>query len=213
MGNHTILVLSSNLADPDLALLEQLPPETNLAVGNTLEAFERMADDADVILAWSAAGSLLRDVFRIAPHVKRVHSRSAGLDTVLFPELIASPVPLTNSRGVFSQSLGEFVLGAILFFAKDFRRMVRNQMAGRWEQFDVDDVSRQTVGIVGYGDIGRAVATRVRAMGMQVLAVKRHGPSLYNVDPLVNQIFRPEDRHEMLSRCGSDVVAAPLHAG
>ena len=88
--------------------------------------------------------------------------------------------------------------------------MVRNQMAGRWEQFDVDDISRQTVGIVGYGDIGRAVATRVRAMGMQVLAVKRHGPPLYNVDPLVSHIFRPEDRNEMIARSDYIVVTTPL---
>ena len=46
-------------------------------------------------------------------------------------------------------------------FAKDFRRMVRNQMAGVWEAFDVMPISGQTVGIVGYGDIGRAVAARV----------------------------------------------------
>jgi phosphoglycerate dehydrogenase-like enzyme len=163
-----------------------------------------------VILAWSTAGPLLRDVFLTAPQVRWVHSRSAGLDGVIFPELAASPVPLTNGRGVFSQSLGEFALGAILYFAKDFRRMVRNQMAGRWEQFDIEEISRQTVGIIGYGDIGRAVATRVRAMGMQVLAVKRHGPPLYNADPLVNQIFRPEDRAEMLARCDYIVAAAPL---
>jgi phosphoglycerate dehydrogenase-like enzyme len=169
-----------------------------------------MAGDADVILAWSAAGELLRDVFLISPHVKWVHSRSAGLDGVLFPEFAASPVPLTNGRGVFSQSLGEFVLGAILYFAKDFRRMVRNQMASRWEPFDIEEISRQTVGIVGYGDIGRAVATRARAMGMQILAVKRHGPPLYNVDPLVNQIFRPQDRNEMLARCDYIVVTTPL---
>ena len=210
MGNHTLLVLSANLADPDLKLLDQLPPDTNLAVGNTPEAFERLAEEADVILSWSASGKLLREVFRMAPCVRWVHSRSAGLDTVLFPELVASPVPLTNGRGVFSQSLGEFVLGAILHFAKDFRRMVRSQMAGRWEQFDVDEISRQTVGIVGYGDIGRAVATRVRAMGMQILAVKRHGPPLYNVDPLVNQIFRPEDREEMIARSDYLVVTTPL---
>jgi len=212
MDNHTLLVLSANLADPDLKLLDQLPPETNLAVGNTPEAFERLAEEADVILSWSASGKLLREVFRIAPCVRWVHSRSAGLDTVLFPELVASSVPLTNGRGVFSQSLGEFVLGAILYFAKDFRRMVRSQMAGRWEQFDVDEISRQTVGIVGYGDIGRAVATRVRAMGMQILAVKRHGPPLYNVDPLVNQIWGPEDREEMIARCDYLVVTTPLTA-
>ena len=126
----------------------------------------------------------------MCPRVQWVHSRSAGLDNVLFPELVESPVPLTNGSGVFSPSLGEFALAAILYFAKDLRRMVRNQEAGRWEQFDITEITGQTVGIVGYGDIGRAVATRVRAMGMRVLAVKRHGPPLYNVDPLVSPDLR-----------------------
>src|SRR6185369_14868769 len=104
----------------------------------------------------------------------------AGLDGMLFPEIIESPVPLTNGSGVFSQSLGEFALASILYFAKDLRRMIRNQAAGVWEQFDITEISGQTVGIVGYGDIGRAVATRVRPMGMQVLAVKRQGSPIYN---------------------------------
>ena len=119
-------------------------------------------------------------------------------------------MPLTNGSGVFSQSLGEFALGAILYFAKDFRRMVRNQEAGRWEQFDMPAIAGQTVGIVGYGDIGRAVATRVRAMGMRVLAVKRHGPPFYNVDPLVSQIYGPERPLEMIAQCDYIVAAAPL---
>ena len=91
MDNHTVLVLSADLADPDLKLLEQLPPETNIAVGNSVEAFERLAADADVILSWSASGKLLREVFAMCPKVRWVHSRSAGLDTVLFPELVGEP--------------------------------------------------------------------------------------------------------------------------
>jgi len=73
-------------------------------------------------------------------------------------------LPLTNGSGVFSASLGEFTLAAILYFAKDFRRMIGNQQAGVWQAFDVMPVSGQTVGIIGYGDIGRAIAARVRPM-------------------------------------------------
>lgn len=207
MGNHTLLVLVSTLADKDLALLDELPHETSLAVGTSTEAFERLAEEADVILSWSLSGKVLREVFAMTPRVKWVHSRSAGLDTVLFPELIASPVPLTNGKGVFSQSLGEFALGAILYFAKDFRRMVRNQEAGRWEQFDIEEISRQTVGIVGYGDIGRACASRAKAMGMQVLAVKRHATG---ADPIASEVFRPENRADMIARCDYVIAAAPL---
>jgi phosphoglycerate dehydrogenase-like enzyme len=212
MGSHTVLVLTADLADKDLALLEQLPPETNLAVGTSVEAFERLAGDADVILNWSGSGALLREVFLMCPGVRWVHSRAAGLDGQLFAELVDSHVPLTNGRGVFSQSLGEFALAAMLHFAKDLRRMVRNQEAGRWEPFDIVEISGQTVGIVGYGDIGRAVATRARAMGMRILAIKRHGPPLYNVDPLVNQFYAPDARLEMMSRAHYIVASAPLTA-
>ena len=49
-----------------------------------------------------------------------------------------------------------------MYFAKDFRRMVRNQMAS--VRFDVQEIGGQTVGILGYGDVGRAVANRLHAM-------------------------------------------------
>jgi phosphoglycerate dehydrogenase-like enzyme len=204
---HTILVLADP-NEPQLALLEQLPPETNLAVGNSPAAFERAAEDADVIFNWSYGRALLREVFARSPKVRWVHSRSAGLDSLLFPELVESPVPLTNGSGVFSPSLGEFALAAILYFAKDFRRMIRNQVAGRWEQFDVHEIAGQTVGIVGYGDIGRAVAARVHAMGMRVFGLKRHEPS--QPDPLIERFYRPEQRCEMIALCDYVVVAAPL---
>jgi phosphoglycerate dehydrogenase-like enzyme len=118
---------------------------------------------------------------------------------------------MTNGSGVFSPSLGEFALAAILYFAKDFRRMVRNQMRGVWEPFDVLPVSGQTVGIVGYGDIGRAVAARVRPLGMKVLAVKRH-VSKETSDSLLEHIYTPDQRIEMMSRCDYVVVSAPLNS-
>jgi len=211
MDNNTVLVLADP-TEPQLAMLDELPPETNIAVGNSTEAFERTAQDATVIFNWSGSGALLRDVFAMCPRVQWVHTRSAGLDGVLFQELTDHPVPLTNGSGVFSPSLGEFALGAMLFFAKDFRRLVKNQMAGKWEQFDIEMISGKTLGIVGYGDIGRAVATRSRAMGMRILAVKRHGPPMYNVDPLIDRIYSPENRREMLALCDYVVAAAPLTA-
>jgi phosphoglycerate dehydrogenase-like enzyme len=181
---NTILVLADP-NEPQLALLEKLRAETNIVAGNSVEAFEQAAVEATVIFEWSGSQALLRAVFGMCPNVRWVHSRSAGLERMLFRELIERPVPLTNGSGVFSPALGEFVLAAILYFAKDFRRMVRNQMAGVWEPFDVMPALGQTVGIVGYGDIGRAVATRVRALGMAVLAVKRHVSPSHNGDPLV----------------------------
>src|SRR2546425_5665038 len=193
MKNNTILVLG----EPDVrraSMLETLPPEAAVFVGNSATAFRHAVSDADILFNWSGSPALFREVFRMCPRLRWVHSRAAGLDKSLFPELIASSVVLTNGSGVFSSSLGEFALAAILYFAKDFRRMIRNQMAGVWEAFDVLPVVGQTVGIVGYGDIGRAVATSVLPLGMAVLAVKRHVGLSHGADPLVEQMYSPDRR-------------------
>jgi len=199
----SVLVLTRD-HDAQLAKLKGIPHTT----GTRAAGFEKAAATAAAILHWSASRELLRTVFAMCANVKWVHSRSAGLDSILFPELVESDVILTNGRGVFSASLGEFALAAILYFAKDFRRMIRSQSASRWEPFDVEVIAGKTVGIVGYGDIGRAVATRLHAMGMRVLATRRHIPQ--ENDPLIEGYYQPEKLHEMLTDCDYVVVTAPL---
>lgn len=211
MENDTILVLADPAA-PQLGILRNSLAGVKIVAGNSAEAFEQAALDATVLFNWSGSLPLFRKVFGMCPNLRWVHSLSAGLDKALFPELLQSPVPLTNGSGVFSASLGEFALAAILYFAKDFRRMIRNQQAGVWQPFDVMPVSGYTAGIIGYGDIGRAIAARVRPLGMTVLAVKRHVSPSLAADPLVEQVYGPERRFEMLSRCDYVVVAAPLTA-
>jgi phosphoglycerate dehydrogenase-like enzyme len=210
MKKTTLLVLSK----PDelqLRMLGELRETADVVIGNSAKTFEKAAGQAGVIFNWSSSLTLFREVFLMCRHLHWVHSRSVGLERTLFPELISSDVTLTNGSGVFSASLGEFAVAAILYFAKDFRRMIRNQMAGLWEAFDVIPVAGQTVGIVGYGDIGRAVAARVRAVGMHVLAVRRHVSVTEKPDPLVDQIYSSNRRSEMLPRCDYVVVAAPLN--
>jgi phosphoglycerate dehydrogenase-like enzyme len=96
----------------------------------------------------------------------------------------------------------------ILYIATDFPRMLRNKAAHRWEIFEVEEIAGQTVGIVAYGDIGRAVARRAHAMDMKVLALKRHASS--SSDPLIEQFYKPCELHAMLGRCDYVVASAPL---
>ena len=204
MGKENPVVVLASGDDPQFAMLHEMPH----TVCGDVAACARAAKDATVILQWSGTRESLRELFRICRKVRWVHTRAAGLDNLLFPELVESPVLLTNGRGVFSASLGEFVLAAILYFAKDLRRMVRNQMASVWEQFDVQEIAGQTVGILGYGDIGRAVASRVHALSMRVLATKRHVPG--STDPLVERFYKPEERREMFAVCDYIVATTPL---
>src|SRR5262249_60940086 len=129
---------------------------------------------AEIVLNWSGSLALVRQVLLMSPRVRWIHSRSAGLEQTLFPELSESGVVLTNGSGVFSPSLGEFAVAAILYFAKDFRRMIRNQVAGVWGPFYVTIGSGQTLGIVGYGRIRSAGGGRRRLPGSKVPGSRRH---------------------------------------
>ena len=97
--------------------------------------------DAEVILQWSGTRDMLSEAFAGCPALRWIHSRYAGVDSYLFPELVNGDVVLTNARGVYSPSLGEFVLAAMLYFAKDIPRLRRDQAAGRWAPFEMEMIA------------------------------------------------------------------------
>jgi phosphoglycerate dehydrogenase-like enzyme len=207
MPSLNLLVLSGADA-PHLSVLTQLPPETKVTIADDEQTVSAAAPRADVILNCTGDKLLLEPALRSGTRVRWVHSLAAGVENQMIPELVENDIPLTNSRGVFKESLGEFVVGAALFFAKDFARMLRNREAGRWDQFDVEEIRRQTMGIAGYGEIGRAAGRRAKAMGMTVLAMRRKPPD--PADREVDGWFSPEQRLEMIGRSDYIVVAAPL---
>jgi phosphoglycerate dehydrogenase-like enzyme len=145
----------------------------DFVASDDVETLRAAVRDADAILVAPRVGSLLPRIWSDAERVRWVHTLAAGVDTLLFPELLASNVVLTNARGVFAPALAEFVLAAMLWFAKDLGRMRRNQRGAVWEPFDVERLEGQTAGIVGYGSIGQAVAARCAVLGMKIVATRR----------------------------------------
>lgn len=207
---ETILVLAEPADEAQIQLLRERLKGTAMEVGSSFTALQDVLADATVLYNCAGSLTLFREVFRNAPRLRWVHSRSVGLERTWFPELAQSSVILTNGSGVFSAALGEFTVGAILYFAKDFRRMVSNQALGKWEQFDVERVEGKTVGIVGYGDIGRAIASRARALGMRVLGLKRHATQ--QTDDCAERVFSVAQLLEMVALSDYLAVAAPLTA-
>jgi phosphoglycerate dehydrogenase-like enzyme len=207
MQETTVWVLAKR-SDPTLAVLDPPPPGARFVIGETLDDF-RGAPAPDALFVCSMGRRLVEPVLGIAPNVRWVHSRSAGVEYLMFEAVTQSPVPLTNARGVFSASLGEFVMAAVLFFAKDFPRMRKSQAARTWDPFDVDWAQGKTMGIVGYGDIGRAAAERARAFGMKILALRRNLEAVLQ-DPLVDEAIPRERRADLMARSDYVVVAAPL---
>lgn len=195
--------------DGGLEALAGLPPEVRVVRGDDPSAFAS-ASAPDAILVAAHGRVLLEPVWRLASSgVRWVHSRWAGLENLLFPALVESDVVLTNGRGCFSDSLAEFVMAAVLFFAKDLRRMRRSQQEGRYDPFDVEWVRGKTLGVLGFGDIGRAAASRARAFGMRIVALRRRVPAA-EADPLVDELLPPERKQDLMARSDYLLVATPL---
>jgi len=201
----TVLVLTAP-DDTSVRRLEALPPGVRTVLGRSPQDFGDAAGEAEVVLHCSGGRKRLEPLLAHTPRVRWVHSCSAGVEGLLFPGLVDAPVVLTNSRGAYSRSLAEWSLAAVLFFAKDLRRLLRSQAEGRWDPFDPEEVSGRTVGIVGYGDIGRAVARQARALGMRVLALRRRPEK----DELADEVVGPESLLDLMRRSDYVVVTAPL---
>jgi phosphoglycerate dehydrogenase-like enzyme len=161
------------IAAPEFASLPMLRAAIrDVVISNDVAVLRDALRDADVIVVAPREGRLLRELWPHAARVRWVHALAAGVESLLFDELRASEVPLTNSRGIFADALGEWALAAMLFFAKDLRRLVRQQESQRWVPFNIEPLEGATLGIVGFGGIGRAVARRAEAFGIRALATR-----------------------------------------
>jgi len=204
----TLLVL----ADPSaswLKLLANLGPEVSLIVSNDPAKVREFAPQADVIVNGTSNPPLLSAAIPPAHRAKWIHSLWTGVDNVLCPEIMASPLPLTNGRGVFRRPLAEWTIGAMLYFAYNMRRMVRQQQAAVWEAFTTDEIQGKTLGIVGYGAIGSTAAGLARPFGMRIAALRRRA-ELFDKDPFVDESFAPANLNQMLAASDYVLLAAPL---
>ncbi len=161
-----LLVVSKN--NPQLRLLEPLKSRYQIEI---VEACPPQTS-AEAVLAWDIKKEQLEKLVELSPAVKWIHSKSAGVEGLLGENLKRSPIVLTNAQGVFADSLAEFAITGMLYFAKFLPRMNANKEAKRWEYFEVNCLKGATLGILGYGGIGQQIAKRALAFGMKVISFR-----------------------------------------
>jgi len=172
-----------NLSDPDdeanEALFDRLPfGATILKTGTKLTDFEDIGSQEPNVVFVSPSCPKVRKQLPLVlaryPSIEWVHVRSAGIDFVVSDELSDLPVTITNAKGQFSSSLAEYTMMACSYFAKDLPRLMKQKKAKNWEKYDVEELRGKTLGIVGYGDIGRACAKIAHVYGMKIIALRRN---------------------------------------
>ena len=144
------------------------------------------------------------------PNLRWIHSQAAGVDYFLrAPALANSEIVVTTSSGVHAGPLSETVVGAIIALSKGFPQAMRRQAAHEWTRYTPEDVAGKTVGIIGAGKIGTAIAEKCRALGMRALGVRRSPPpELVAVSPFEREVGR-EGLSEVLAASDYVVLCAP----
>lgn len=190
---------------------EQIRDQADISTGNDVESIRAAAEKAEIVLYSGFIGKSLpfKDVWPLLKSVRWIHSLSAGVEKLLIPELIESPVVVTNARGVFKRPLAEFAVLAMLYFYKEVRRLVENQRVKHWDDFMVEQLPGKIMGIVGYGEIGRECALLAKALGVKIYATRRN-PERSSHDQFVDRMYPSSALKEMLSEVDVLVAAAPL---
>jgi phosphoglycerate dehydrogenase-like enzyme len=180
----------------------------------------------EVEVLYTSFGTPLPTCDRV-PRLRWVQLYSAGVDSIAEHPLFATEVIFTTSSGVHATCIGEYVLAIMLAWFHHLPALFEWQRRAMWPDsrsratlFEQDEVRGKSIGIVGYGSIGRHVARLASALGMRVLAMQRgtdHGDQGFSFpdvgDPdghLPERYYAPDQLHEMLARCDVIALTAPL---
>ena len=175
---HRLLILSQFARDyRALVDAAQLP---ELAVTSTGDPAEAAANAASFDLAFGEP-ALLRQVMPALSGVRWVQSTWAGVEPLLDPAL-RRDYTLTNARGVFGPQMSEYVFAYLLAHERKIFEKQASQDAGRWDQTPPARLRGKTLGLLGVGTIGAALARTAKHFGMRVKGYTRASEDSADVD-------------------------------
>jgi phosphoglycerate dehydrogenase-like enzyme len=163
--------------------------------------------EADVFLGW-----LSSDEFKASKKLKWVQSPSAGVESFLTPDFIKSDVELTNAKGCYAAPIAEHVFGLLFGLSRGISTQINNMKEGIWSrEGHIVEQRDRTMGIVGFGGIGREVARRAKAMDMKVIAADILPMYTERMGDLADEIVLMQDGgfEYLLSQSDVVVSAAP----
>jgi phosphoglycerate dehydrogenase-like enzyme len=155
-----------------------------------------------------------RDIFPSASRLRWVQSPAVGVGSLMFPELLASPVVITSARGIRARAIAEHVLGVTIALARQLPLAIRAQIAHRWAQEELEGarvgvrtLQGQRMGIVGLGAIGLELMKIAAPFGFRVSAIRRRAD-----EPRpdgVEDVGPPDRLPDLLARSDVVVLAVP----
>ncbi len=172
-----IIVIQGAKGPADIPNIDTLPDDVEIRFAAGGDAFADALHGADVLFGWDFRGDLLQSNWQHADSLRWIQWSGAGVDTVIFDDLVQSDVILTNARGVFDRAMAEYAVGLMLAHFKKFPKVFADQRSRHWEHGFTNRLTGRRALIVGVGSIGREMARLFRAVGLEVAGVGRRARS------------------------------------
>lgn len=166
--DHLKIVSTETLIDPYEERVRSLSSGIELNMGLSDEAFHAGLANAHVIF-----GDFSRADLAAAKQLRWIQWGAAGVEGILWPELVESPVVLTNMQRIYAPVISETAIALMLALARGIPRYAMQTAQHQWQTLDgLNEISGMTLGLVGLGGIGTETARRAHfGFGMTVLAV------------------------------------------
>jgi len=219
MMKVTKLVIGKRLDDRYVRTIQSRFPQLTIASCVTREEQENMLVDADILFT-----RLLPEDPSKYPSLRWVHFMWEGID-VISEAFKRSDVLLTNSRGIHARQIAEHVFMYMLVHSRNLFEYRKNQERRYWlpwkDQPLLGTLYGKTLGIVGYGAIGREISRIAKGFGMHVIAVKRDPEGVPHPaypesmekgipDPGAEKVLGPDGLDELIAKSDHIVLALPL---
>lgn len=183
-----------------------------------LEMIKQAREDVEIVDNIEEAevffgGHISREDIKRAKELRWIQSSSAGIDNILFEDLINSDIIITTASGVHPKPIAEHVFALILSWTRRINVALKGKFERRWNREEIkwcDELTGKTMGIIGYGKIGQEIGRIAKGFDMKVIGVKRDIAKRDDVEFLPDELLSYENLHDALKRSDIVVLVLPL---
>ncbi|MGP6138907.1 MULTISPECIES: NAD(P)-dependent oxidoreductase [unclassified Jeotgalibaca] len=179
---------------PNILITKPLKEKHHTFIQECLPDYEILTEpeegklaETEIIIHWPQTINTLWKEGKF-PKLKWVQAISAGINYLPVAELQEKGIIITNASGIHKYTITEYVMGALLYYLRDYEQLKQNQHENRWSlDVRVEQLHEKTMMIFGIGNIGRQLATVAKAFGMTVIGVNTSGRTVSEVDETLAQ--------------------------
>ena len=167
MARKKVLFFYPRFIEEYKALLAKEIPEAEFMICTNREEMEKFAPEAEIALVGM---TFPQDLFQKMPRLEWVQALAAGVESYIQNAEQFKNIPVCRITGAFGKYMAEYVLAYVLYFCQNIPRALKAQREKKWDPFRMEFIHQKTIGVMGLGHIGKAVAQKARNAGMRVVS-------------------------------------------